>query len=299
MKRTSPSMILLRVLGLILLLNPGLTTRGQSDSVNTEITSKLALNYLCDADSVILTATLSITKGDIPLALKNAPVSFAALSGENPTPVGTIKTNQEGIAVCKVAWAGLPADKNGVISYSATFAGSGKYPAAEASLSAKPARIRLFFSTEDSIRTLKITAVQKNEKGADIPVTGETVLIYTPRLFSLLKIGEIPLDESGTGSMEFPRGIIGDTLGNLGIIARIEESDNFGFAQGRNVINWGEHKQYYKAEVPSRELWTPVAPMWMIITLIIMLTGVWAHYVYAVYELVMIKRSSKKDKNLN
>jgi len=62
------------------------------------------------------------------------------------------------------------------------------------------------------------------------------------------------------------------------------------------VINWGVHKQYYKAEVPSGKLWTPIAPLWMIITLIIMLAGVWAHYFYAVYELIMIKRLSKKEK---
>jgi hypothetical protein len=33
----------------------------------------------------------------------------------------------------------------------------------------------------------------------------------------------------------------------------------------------------------------------MIITLIIMLLGVWAHYVYAVIQLAKIKRSSKVD----
>ncbi len=35
----------------------------------------------------------------------------------------------------------------------------------------------------------------------------------------------------------------------------------------------------------------------MIITLVIMLAGVWAHYAYVVYELVMIKRLSKKKEN--
>jgi len=122
------------------------------------------------------------------------------------------------------------------------------------------------------------------------------VHIYVPRLFSLLKIGEISLEEDGTGTLEFPKEIVGDTLGNLVVIAKIEEHDQFGFIEGRNTINWGVHKQYYTAEVPSRELWTPIAPLWMIITLLVMLAGVWAHYVYAVYELVMIKRLSKKDK---
>jgi len=38
------------------------------------------------------------------------------------------------------------------------------------------------------------------------------------------------------------------------------------------------------------------APLWMIITLIVMLTGVWAHYIYAIYELIIIKFHKEKDK---
>jgi hypothetical protein len=178
----------------------------------------------------------------------------------------------------------------------AKFTGNNKYPAAEASFMAKPAKIRLFFNIEDSLRILKVTATQRNEKGAEVAIPKETVIIYVPRLFSLLKIGEIALDENGTGTLEFPKAIVGDTLGNLVVLAKIEENDKYGYAQGGNVINWGVHKQYYAAEVPSRELWTPIAPLWMIITLLIMLAGVWAHYMYAVYELIMIKRLSKKDK---
>ncbi|MCX6304289.1 MAG: Ig-like domain-containing protein [Bacteroidetes bacterium] len=269
-----------------------------SDSTNIPAESRLAITYLCGSDSVILTATLSIKKGDNTLALENAPIEFTASNGTICKLLGKAKTDQEGIAVVKVVSAGLPGDKDGMVAYVAKFAGTGKYPGAEASLNAKPAKIRLFFSIEDSLRILKVTATQKNEKGEEVAIPKETVLIYVPRLFSLLKIGEIALDETGTGTLEFPKEIVGDTLGNLVVVAKIEEHDKFGFVQGKNVINWGVHKQYYKAEVPSRELWTPIAPLWMIITLLVMLAGVWAHYMYAVYELVMIKRLSKKDKPL-
>ena len=264
----------------------------KTDSVSTPVESKMKLSYLCGADSVTLTATLSIFKDGTTLALKNAPVDIVTSTGI----AGKSKTDQEGNATFKLAVAGLPADKEGMVAYTAKFAGNAKYPAAEASFSAKPAKIHLFFSIEDSVRMLKVTATQKNEKGEDVSIPKETVLIYIPRLFSLLKIGEIALDENGTGTLEFPKEIVGDTLGNLVVMAKIEEHDKFGFVQGQNVINWGVHKQYYKAEVPSRELWTPIAPLWMIITLLIMLAGVWAHYMYAVYELVMIKRLSKKEK---
>jgi hypothetical protein len=270
----------------------------KTDSTLTPVESRMLLNYLCGNDSVLLTATLSIKKGETTLALENAMVEFTASNGTICKLLGKAKTDQEGNAVCRVSSAGLPADKNGMVAYSAKFTPSDKFPGAEASFNAKPAKIRLFFSIEDSLRVLKITATQKNEKGEEAAIPKETVLVYIPRLFSLLKIGEITLDENGIGSMEFPKEIVGDTLGNLVVMAKIEEHDIFGFVQGQNVINWGAHKQYYKAEVPSRELWTPIAPLWMIITLLVMLAGVWAHYLYAVYELVMIKRLSKKDKPL-
>lgn len=282
---------------LIPLLRPVIAFAGEpADSTTVQVESKLGLAYLCTPDSAVLTATLSIRKGDYLLALENAPVGFFASDGIKPVALGSVKTDQEGNAVLKVAVAGLPADKQGVVSYSAKFNGTPKYPEAEASFAAKPAKIRLFFSVEDSLRILKVTATQTGRAGEETPVPDETVQVYVPRLFSLLKIGEISLDASGNGTMEFPPEIVGDTLGNLTVVARIEEHDLFGFVQGQNVINWGVHKQYYKAEVPSRELWTPIAPMWMIITLIIMLAGVWAHYLYAVYELVMIRLLSKKEK---
>ena len=113
-------------------------------------------------------------------------------------------------------------------------------------------------------------------------------------MFNLLKIGETDLDEAGTGKVEYPGKLVGDSLGNIIILARIEENDMFGNVQGQSSISWGIPKQYYLAEKPSRELWTPIAPIWMIVTLIIMLTGVWAHYIYAVVQLIKIKQISKK-----
>jgi hypothetical protein len=288
---------LLLVLGLTMLFNmPGiLIAEEKPDSTPVAPETRLSLNYLCiGPDSVTLTATLLVKRGDLTFAMKNATVSFAT-TGTQDIPLGNQKTDQEGIARFTFAIAGLPGDAAGMINYKAVFSAKGDYPEAEATVAAKPARLSLLFSIEDSVRIMSVTATQKDSKGADVPVPGETVSVYIPRLFSLLKIGEVSLDESGKGTFEFPKEIVGDTLGNLVVLARLEEHDVFGFVQGKNTINWGVPKHYYKAEVPSRELWTPIAPVWMIITLIIMLLGVWAHYFYAVYELVMIKKISRKN----
>jgi hypothetical protein len=267
----------------------------KADTTSGPVDTRLSLNYLnLSNDSVNLTAVLSIRRNDNTLNLENATIAFSASGEGSPQDIGKATTNQEGIASLTIHVGQLKPDKEGLITYTAAFTGNEHYTEATAEARAKPARIKLFFIIIDSIKTLKVTATQINSAGNDAPIPGETVMIYVPRLFSLLKIGEISLDDTGEGTIEFPKGIVGDTLGNLTVLARIEEHDQFGFVQGKNTINWGVPKQYYKAEVPSRELWTPIAPLWMIITLIIMLLGVWAHYVYAIYELVMIKKISKK-----
>ncbi|MEI6750751.1 MAG: hypothetical protein WCM93_16465, partial [Bacteroidota bacterium] len=84
--------------------------------------------------------------------------------------------------------------------------------------------------------------------------------------------------------------IFGDSIGNLTVIAQIEENDIYGNVRGEAKINWGLPKRLINAEKPTGELWTPIAPLWMIITLIIMLVGVWSHYAYTVIQLYKIKK---------
>ena len=93
---------------------------------------------------------------------------------------------------------------------------------------------------------------------------------------------------------EFPSTLIGDTTGVVTVIAKIEEHYDYGDVLGEATIDWAIPKHSKHVDSFYRELWTPTAPMWMIVTLIIMLVGVWGHYFYAMYQLYMIKRSSKK-----
>ena len=47
-------------------------------------------------------------------------------------------------------------------------------------------------------------------------------------MFSLLQIGEITLDDNGTGTLEFPSDLPGDKDGNITIITKFEENATFG-----------------------------------------------------------------------
>ncbi|MCX6246356.1 MAG: hypothetical protein NTW10_01370 [Bacteroidetes bacterium] len=273
------------------------STQNKKDSV-TDITPSITLSYLSSNDTIILTANIFDRKEQGTFAIKNAVIDFSASGDKETKFLGQAIADDEGNAILKVGSAnGLPKDKDGKTTYSAKFAGKGKFMPAAESFSAKAGRIIVNFSKQDSLSFIIVTATQIDSKGTIIPIQKQKAIVYVPRLFNLLKIGETELDETGTGKVEYPGKLVGDSLGNITVIARIEENDLFGNLQGRSSISWGIPKQYYLAEKPTRELWTPIAPIWMIITLVIMLTGVWAHYIYAVVQLVKIKQLSKKNQN--
>jgi len=268
--------------------------QNKKDSV-TEITPSITFSYLNSNDTIILTANIFDKKEQGVFAIKNAIIEFSASGDKETRNLGQAKADEEGNAILKIPIAkGLPKDKDGKTTYTARFNGKGKYQPVVQTFSAKFARIIVSFSKEDSLSFILVTATQIDHKGVVNPIQKEKVVVYVPRLFNLLKIGEIDLDMAGTGKVEYPGRLVGDSLGNIMVIARIEENDTYGNVQGQSSISWGIPKQYYLAEKPTRELWTPIAPIWMIVTLIIMLTGVWAHYIYAVIQLVKIKQISKR-----
>ena len=269
-----------------------------SDTVK-EITPSLTLNYLYNSnDTVILTANISVKHETGFFSLENAGIEFLAEANKISCMLGKTFTDYEGNAILKFPLKkGVPFDKEGKTTYTAHFGGKGKYLAVTSdAVAVKLAKIIVNFSTKDSIRYIDVNAYVIGNNAEMQPLPKAKVIVYVPRLFNLLKIGEIELDDKGTGKIEYPAKLVGDSLGKIMVIAKIEENDLFGNVMGQQTINWAISKFFYKAEQPTRELWTPIAPIWMIVTLITMLTGVWAHYIYAVIQLIMIKRHSKPKK---
>ena len=275
-----------------------LAAQEKSDSV-VEITPNLSLVYTSlSNDTVVLTANIYVRRETGMFNLENAEISFTASDGKETKNLGMVKAGYDGNAILKVpVKTEVLKDKDGKTTFTANFSGKGNYLETSADLTVKQALVQISFSKEDSIHTIHVKAFQLEGNNESKPISGETVSIYVPRMLSDLKIGEITLDENGTGSIEYTGGLVGDSLGNLEIVAKIEENENFGNVRGQSTVSWGIPKQYFLAERPTRELWTPIAPVWMIITLIIMLAGVWGHYIYAVVQLIMIKKHSRQKKD--
>jgi hypothetical protein len=80
------------------------------------------------------------------------------------------------------------------------------------------------------------------------------------------------------------------------IIARLEDNPSFGNVEKREIIGWGIPTSYSPSRT-HKALWTKTPPTWMIVTLSILLAGVWGHYLFAIISLIIIKIDAKRKTN--
>lgn len=282
---------------LVVIFLTGLIQGNAQKNADTAGPAVTVLRFTCVSssdDSIQLSSTISVKHDEGSTNLANAQVTFYSVEKDGDMKIGEAKTDVHGVASIKIPSRNkyLRNDQQ-MLSLKSVYDGNAKFEASEGEFGLKPAKLKVSFYEEDSIRYVKVVGTQLNADGIETSIGAATVTVGVPKMFSTLKIAEITLDSTGIGTAEFPRDIIGDSLGNLTVVASIEENDVFGNVRGSADNNWGLPKHLISPDRPSRELWTPIAPLWMIITLIIMLAGVWGHYVYAIVQLVMIKKSSK------
>ncbi len=285
------SSILFTALILIMAIHPFRAT-----AQDEEVTTTLELMTIKKSQNVMhLTATLTADDGSSFAGESGLEVNFYAVNDGEELLLGNAPVNDKGKAGFSAEDLSLvKPDESGYLHFTARFDGHGKFGASEASAQAMDAWLELEFFEEESARYIRYSGFFKGPDGTVNPIADQDVYLYTPRMFSLMKLEDGWLESEGTAVADFPEHVIGDTLGNVEIIVRIEEHPDFGNVEASRTIDWAIPKHSERAEGPSRELWTPIAPLWMIVTLIIMLTGVWAHYFYAVWQLYMIRRAGKK-----
>ena len=125
------------------------------------------------------------------------------------------------------------------------------------------------------------------------PVPELDLFFYVERTFKPLPIGDIfnTTDENGEVTIEFPADLPGDTLGNVNIIAKIQESDEFIDTEVNKIINWGIPLEIdWRGD--RRTLWAaganaPIALMLLVNSLILI---AWSLIFYMIYELYKISR---------
>jgi hypothetical protein len=276
-----------KLIYIILFLLPAFSPHLSSQGAE-KIKPYILLQYLKNTeDQRLLQTTLTYSKNRMELPLPGMEIAF--YSGNEPKKLmAKVVTDNKGIA--KLALGNdvkLDSENNGKWTFSSGFTGNDTIEAGTSEVTVKDMKLELTLSVADTIKTVAVKAVTL-EGGREKPVSGEVVKVYVPRMFSLLPIGELTLDDAGTASIEFPSDLPGDKEGNLEVIAKIEENATFGNIEKRETVKWGSPTDY-SVPVTHRALWTKIAPKWMIYTLSVLLAGVWGHYLFAIISLIRIK----------
>ncbi len=220
---------------------------------------------------------------------------FTAAEGKTEL-LGSVVTQKDGKATLKLEkGTHYLAGKDGVNEVKAVFTGQGKLSSSEASVKFRDLNVLITLNEKDSTNSIVVKASSLGPNGEAIPLKETNFNLYVQGLFTKLKIGECFVD-GGEGSFDFPKNIPGDENGNLQIFVRLEENEVFGDVEKIEKAKWGNHRTGFVE--PERSLWTSGAPIWMITTLIILLAGVWSHYLYAVIQMIKIRKEGKNiDQN--
>jgi len=280
-------------LTLLLLLLLSLNSLFSFSQEKLKISPYIQLQYFKDNDeNSFLKTTLTYSRNRMELPLPGMKIIFYS-GPEKKARLAEIVTDDKGVAIYNLNHkSDFLVNKSGLWPFGSVFNGNDTIESGISELLIRDANLIMTLTVIDSIKTIGLNA-KKMEKGKEIPVSGEKVTLYVPRMFSLLPIGEATLDESGSASVEFPATLPGDKEGNITIIARFEENAEFGNVEKKSTLKWGLPSTY---SVPAghRALWTKTAPRWMIYTLSVLLAGVWGHYLFALISLIRIRIAAKK-----
>ncbi len=256
---------------------------------------RLKLEYLKLKDGTkVLSSNLYWKKGKNINPVVDQEVSFFAEGDTSELDLGIVKSDKEGYAVLHIENGfKFPLTENGFTTFTAKMKKSDKFKRAKKAIDVKDAELDFSLDEIDSVKMVQLKVTTFDAEGESIPVQGEEVFVYVKRLYSLFTVDKGYTDKNGKYQVEFPRDMPGDSTGNVTVIVKLLESDNYGTIENMKEIQWGSVVSYQEMEL-QRTLWTGEAPLWMIIGVSIILLGAWFNFILAIYKVSKIKKAGEQ-----
>jgi hypothetical protein len=174
--------------------------------------------------------------------------------------------------------------QSGVIAMLLIFSGIMAAPVFAQIAEPNKTKIALQMSTEDHQKIILATVTTDGK-----PLANATVAFFVKRLFGNLGIGsDVTLDD-GTAAVNFPSDLPGGTAGQLDVIAKITNPPQYGSVRGQATFGGARVVELKEQEFP-RALWAPQAPLALILTIVIVVAGVWGIYLYVGFQLIKIRK---------
>jgi len=259
-----------------------------------KIGARLQVEYFKDHNrSELVVATLKV-RTDRYTPHEDALIHFYSINDSSRVLLDKIRTTANGEAVYVIKdEQKIHKGSAGFMTIEAEYNGNTSIKGAQKSINVKQVSLKTSFFQEDTLKYITVDANEIEPDNTNTPIPDYEVLIYVKGTFSLLNIGKETTDDEGKIKIDFPVDMPGDTSGTLTIVTKIEDSNMYGNVESRGDINWGIPVPI-KAE-KHRGLGDTDAPLWMVYTLITLLSIVWFTYVYVILLILKIKRARNKD----
>ena len=245
-------------------------------------------------NTIDLKATVKAKIKGTFLNLRLLKITFLQVSDTTEKNLGFIITDERGKATLNVKNEALIMAKDGSLNFKASFAGNKQRETADGEVTVKKAQLQITPVKEDSLLTVKVKFVAPG--AADSAGKDLTIGIFVNRSFNPLKIGEGTTDENGEVTVEIPANLPGDDKGNITLLAKIDENENYGNLEASVTQQWGIPVSDKQVDQP-RALWSVHPPIWMLVTFIALMVIVWGHFLVIVYELFRLRKEEPHQPN--
>lgn len=176
-----------------------------------------------------------------------------------------------------------------------------KYRSRDEDLYITNADIEVSFLDQDTARFVKATFRGYNDSAkALVPVDKIPLKCYVKRSLSMLPFGGrfTYTDSNGQAIIQFPDDINGDEKGEVSIVVMLDDYDDYGTVKFQGEKPWGLPTEL-KNPVGERTLIgaRDNAPLFMIISINLILVGIWGFLFYVIFSLIRIRRIGKQLNN--
>jgi hypothetical protein len=277
------------------LLLVGLSIYFAGSAYGQEAKSSLILNlgYFNDNNQMHYLKAVTKTKVNGKFKLvAGIPVSFY-ISSEIPANfLGKATTNDKGQAIvlippsARVEW-----NKSSKQSFLVLADSSKLFDGTKTTIDLTKSKIRI-----DTAEDKKIVATFFELRDtAWTPVKGVDMKIAVKRLGGDLNVNETPTyttDSLGAVNADFKQlNLPGDSLGNLVLVARVEDNDNYGNLSSEKIVPWGVETRYRETfnrrSLYARRGWSPLWLEWMAYAII---AAVWFVLFYLFLQIRKLKK---------
>ncbi len=255
--------------------------------------STIDLSYYKKADkSKIAVALVTAQNKDgkfVPV--KNVRVNFYSLRNKEEQLLNNAITNSKGQATVSIQKE-LPLDDSLYFTIEAKIENDSFYKDAQEQMHYKDVNLTLNLNPKDTTKTLVAKITEMSRDGKEVPVKNAEVKFYVRRLFGTMPAAEdnaITTDDNGEASFAYPKSIPGDTLGNIRLVAKMEDNKQFGNVENNTPAPWGKVLVLENNPFP-RALWEPYAPLPLVITISTLFGGVWFTYFFIFNQLRRIRK---------